>query len=96
METPKHETPEHFEAEVANYIQLGLLRRYLEKELGTDYVTHERKTELESKWIKEYAPKFRSLFNENKATFLQFYKENREGLIEEAEELLEKDEGDSR
>ncbi len=91
METPKHETPEHFGAEVVNYIQLGLLRRYLERELGPDYEAHDRKSECEMRWIKDHAPKFRSIFEKNKDTFLKFYKENRDELIDAVEEMLDQE-----
>ena len=94
MENPKHETPEHFETEVANYIQLGLIRRYVEREREREpnHTDPEWESKCRTQWIEKNASKFRALFNESKMTFLQFYKENREELVKMVEDILEKNE----
>lgn len=85
----KENSPEHFESEVANYVQIGLVKRYLEKNLGEDYASNEKKSECEARWVKEHAPIFRTIFNANKDEFLRMYKENKDALIGAVEEALE-------
>ncbi len=86
----KENSPEHSELAVINYVQIGLIQRYLKRELG-DLVSANPKIKLkyENDWLKEYAPAFREIFNTNKKEFLQMYGKDRDGLIVAVEKELE-------
>jgi hypothetical protein len=85
----KENPPNHFETEVANYVQIGLMKRYLKKELGENYTVSEKKAEYEKNWVEKYQHIFRIIFDENKEEFLRTYKEDKDALINAVEEALE-------
>lgn len=85
----KENTPGHFETEVANFIQIGLLQKYLNKKLGENYETNAKKTECEVEWIEKNRKIFRVIFDANKDEFLKMYKEDKVMLIDAIEEVLE-------
>lgn len=90
IEKPNKNSPEkHLEAEVANFLQIGLLRKFLEKKLGTDFEKSGRKTEMELVWIKEHAPTFRIIFSENKEALIDAYKKDMESVVDLMEKILE-------
>lgn len=87
--TAKENSAEQSETLVADHAQRELMRRYLERELGENYGSHEKKVACELEWVKKHAPIFRAIFNANKDEFLKIYKEDKNLLVDAIEEALE-------
>lgn len=93
MENPKKISPEkHLEMEVANYVQAGIMKRFLKRELGKDFEKdEEKKIKMEMIWIKDHAPKFRAIFDANKEAMIEAYKKDKKSVMDLMEKILDDD-----
>ncbi len=94
MENPKKISPEKkLETEVADFVQIGLMQKFLKRELGEDYKNSKKKIETEIRWVKEHALDFRRIFSvkENKKLFIEAYQSNKDGLIDYVEQFMNGD-----
>ncbi|MDE2001239.1 MAG: hypothetical protein KGI60_01570 [Patescibacteria group bacterium] len=88
LEKSKASPEEHLKIEAANFVQVQIMRRFLNPDHGNE-ISEDEKHRREQVWIHEHAPAFRKLFNENIDEFLALYQKDKDALIDAVETLLE-------